>query len=60
MMVKEIKREFNDIGEKITIEIQLKYEDLEVYNTLLSHFYDIQYNNDTIVYEKNIFPQGAQ
>lgn len=30
MMVKEIKREFNDIGEKITIQIQLKYEDLEV------------------------------
>ena len=30
-MVKEIKREFNDIGEKITIEIQMKYEDLEIY-----------------------------
>lgn len=29
-MVKEIKREFNDIGEKITVEIQLKYEDMKV------------------------------
>ena len=27
-MAREIKREFNDIGEKITI--QLKYEDMEV------------------------------
>lgn len=30
-MITEIKREFNNIGEKITITAQLKYEDLEVY-----------------------------
>ena len=29
-MTREVKREFNDIGEKITITIQLKYEDMEV------------------------------
>lgn len=28
--MRTVTREFNDIGEKITIEIQLKYEDLEV------------------------------
>ena len=29
-MKKIIKREFNDIGEKIIVEIQLKYEDMKV------------------------------
>ena len=29
-MKKIVKREFNDIGEKVIVEIQLKYEDLEV------------------------------
>lgn len=28
--MRTVTREFNGIGEKITIEIQLKYEDLEV------------------------------
>ena len=29
-MKRIIKREFNDIGEKIIVEIQLKYEDMKV------------------------------
>ena len=29
-MKKIIKREFNDIGEKLIVEIQLKYEDMKV------------------------------
>lgn len=29
-MTREVKREFNSVGELITITVQLKYEDMEV------------------------------